>query len=246
MGNFVKDKSFWIGLGIGLSILVGFILFSGYNILEMRKSLTESSENLGGVIDDLNESTYKISAQVNALVGVVGEAEERAYYVLRLSRIIRDHRPGFDPAYAQLVSSEIYTNWKLYGVFPSIQAAVAKHESGWNKDAESSAGAIGLFQVIPSTGRMVASMLKIEDYDRDMLYHPVVNTRIGGRYLALMKEDFWRYETKMDIMHPALTAYNMGPKVVHTKMRGGTKVRSNYSESVLSISKKYAEEYNIL
>ncbi|MEM7724704.1 MAG: lytic transglycosylase domain-containing protein, partial [Pseudomonadota bacterium] len=72
-------------------------------------------------------------------------------------------------------------------------------ESAWNPRAISSAGAIGLAQLMPGT----AELLGVDPTD------PVENLNGGARYLAQQYRAFgnWRL---------ALAAYNAGPEAVRT------------------------------
>lgn len=48
---------------------------------------------------------------------------------------------------------------RAYGWSPALVKALAWQESGWNNRAVSSAGAVGIMQVLPSTGRFVSENL---------------------------------------------------------------------------------------
>jgi soluble lytic murein transglycosylase-like protein len=80
---------------------------------------------------------------------------------------------------------------------PALLYAVAKVESNLQADAESSAGARGLLQVMPATGE--ALDLDIEE--------PRANVLAGARYLRLLFDRF----NSSDV---ALAAYNAGPTAV--------------------------------
>jgi len=54
---------------------------------------------------------------------------------------------------------------RRYGVDPALVKAVAWQESGWNPGVVSSAGAVGVMQVLPSTGRFVSSSLVSRSLD---------------------------------------------------------------------------------
>ncbi|HBG21872.1 MAG TPA: transglycosylase [Peptococcaceae bacterium] len=91
-----------------------------------------------------------------------------------------------------------------YGVDPFLLAAVAKVESGFNPDARSDAGAVGLMQVMPSTADWAAEQMGYDGFHADLLYQPDVNLLIGGWYLSNLLEEF-----DGDVV-TALAAYNAG------------------------------------
>lgn len=80
------------------------------------------------------------------------------------------------------------------GIDPRLLAAVTWAESGFNADAVSSAGAIGLTQLMPGT----AEGLGVDPTD------PIQNLEGGARYLAWTIEEFGSIEL-------GLAAYNAGP-----------------------------------
>jgi soluble lytic murein transglycosylase-like protein len=80
---------------------------------------------------------------------------------------------------------------------PALLYAVAKVESNLRPDAESSAGARGLLQLMPATGD--ALDLNIDE--------PRANILAGARYLRLLFDRF----NSSDV---ALAAYNAGPTAV--------------------------------
>ncbi len=90
---------------------------------------------------------------------------------------------------------------------PSFVIAVARSESALMTDAVSSAGARGLMQLTPSTGKRVAKANRWRRPSNWDLLQPQTNIRLGTAYLDDL---FRRYE------HPLLVlgAYNAGPHVV--------------------------------
>ncbi len=106
---------------------------------------------------------------------------------------------------------------KRHDVPEALFLALIQQESGWNRRARSSAGAIGLAQLMPGT----AMYLKVNPHD------PLENLEGGARYLRMQYETFgdWRL---------ALAAYNAGPGAV--QKYGGVppyKETQNYIRRIL-------------
>ena len=91
---------------------------------------------------------------------------------------------------------------------PSLLFALILEESRYQVQAVSPAGARGLMQVMPQTGRRIAKELKIHRFSEEQLFDPAVNIRLGSWYFARMLEEFGGK------VHLALAAYNAGPHVV--------------------------------
>jgi soluble lytic murein transglycosylase-like protein len=93
------------------------------------------------------------------------------------------------------ISALILSTASAYGVDPRLALEVAMQESGLNQSEVSSAGAIGIFQLMPAT----AADLGVDPAD------PTQNIQGGVHYLAQMLS---RYGGNVA---EALGAYNWGP-----------------------------------
>lgn len=89
-------------------------------------------------------------------------------------------------------------------VDPLFLAALIRQESFWDPTALSSAGAIGLTQVIPSTGEGIARALGLTDWKASDLLRPAVSLQFGAYYIGSQLKHYG------DPL-AALAAYNAGP-----------------------------------
>jgi len=62
--------------------------------------------------------------------------------------------------------------------------AISRQESAWNPQAQSSANARGLMQLLPSTAKATASQAKLPYADEAELFKPLNNILLGTAYLA--------------------------------------------------------------
>lgn len=91
--------------------------------------------------------------------------------------------------------SMIYREAKRNNIRPELIAAVVQAESRFRPTARSGAGAVGLMQLVPSTGRWMGA--------RDLM-NPQQNIAAGAKYLKYLHERFDGNETKV------IAAYNAG------------------------------------
>lgn len=141
------------------------------------------------------------------MLSYAGQSGARPYSVISGSRArtFADFRGlgQVDLSTTADIQSYITTVAQQYGVDPSLALAVAQQESGFNPNAVSPAGAIGIFQLMPTT----AAGLGVNPSD------PAQNIQGGVQYLAQMLNQFGG-DTSL-----ALAAYNAGPGAV-TKYGG--------------------------
>lgn len=92
----------------------------------------------------------------------------------------------------------------LSGVDPRLVAALIRQESSWEPRARSRVGAVGLMQVMPATGRLIARSLGVRGWRSDHLLEPATNLRFGTWFLA---QSLRRWDGDLS---RALAAYNAG------------------------------------
>jgi len=79
---------------------------------------------------------------------------------------------------------------RAQGLDPYLIAALSAQESTFDAGIRSSAGAIGLMQVMPATGRGFARRLGIKPFSSRRLTEPKVNVAIGTKYFADLMRQF--------------------------------------------------------
>lgn len=105
--------------------------------------------------------------------------------------------------YPNEYSTEIETAARENGIDPYLVCAVIKVESNFNADAVSSAGAVGLMQIMPKTAEWLAG-LDGSVSTAAQLYEPEYNIRLGCRYLRFLL-DHWEWD-----VYKAVASYNAG------------------------------------
>ncbi len=91
---------------------------------------------------------------------------------------------AYPTTYGHLVSAEA----NRLAVDPLLFLGLVRQESRFDPHSQSWAGALGLTQVIPSTGEDIAAALGTADYRHDMLRRPVLSVQFGVWYLSRMLE----------------------------------------------------------
>ena len=97
---------------------------------------------------------------------------------------------------------------------PLLLFSLIRQESRFDGWATSTANAIGLTQIMPSTGEWIAYKLGFRGYRADYLHRPYLNVKFGAWYLARQLEDF-----EGDLF-AALAAYNSGPNRARRWLEG--------------------------
>lgn len=86
---------------------------------------------------------------------------------------------------------------------PHLVAALINQESTFQADVKSRANAIGLMQILPSTGRRLARTLRIRPFSAATLTRPEANIRMGTLYFSELVQ-------RLGGLHYALASYNAG------------------------------------
>ncbi len=110
-------------------------------------------------------------------------------------------RVTFPFPYRELVRREA----EEWGMDPLLMASIIRQESAFKADIVSRAGAIGLMQVMPPTGRELARRHGPDPFTEATLASPEVNLHLGAAFFVDMSR---RYDDDLPLV---LSAYNAGP-----------------------------------
>jgi soluble lytic murein transglycosylase len=130
---------------------------------------------------------------------------------LRLLRLCPENTLEDAPRFVQQLAYPVYfpdlllSEAAANGVDPLLIVALTRQESFFDDGAESWAGAIGLAQIMPTTGEWIALKMPWPDYQPDDLYRPYLNVKFGVWYLVWALNDF------EGNVFAALAGYNGGP-----------------------------------
>ncbi|MBQ3053530.1 MAG: lytic transglycosylase domain-containing protein [Clostridia bacterium] len=91
-----------------------------------------------------------------------------------------------------------------YKIDKYLVYSIIKAESEFKFNARSEKGAVGLMQIMPSTGKEIAQKLGIENFSEEVLLNPEININIGCYYLSYLLN---KYDGNIKT---AVAAYNAG------------------------------------
>lgn len=110
---------------------------------------------------------------------------------------------GYELAYQRPYRDQVKKAAEEFDMDENLIYAVIRAESSFEKNAISRVGAMGLMQIMPSTGKDIAARLKVPFSEKDLL-NPETNIRFGTYYL---KSLLYMFSGDLD---KALAAYNGG------------------------------------
>jgi soluble lytic murein transglycosylase-like protein len=120
------------------------------------------------------------------------------------------------------LAGSIYDIALAEGIEPELAFRLVKVESDFNEHASSSAGALGLTQVMPSTAQFF-----VPGITRDGLYQRETNLRVGLRYLRTLVREYH------GDLRLALLVYNRGELAVDLSREQGLDPSNGYERLVM-------------
>ena len=122
----------------------------------------------------------------------------------------KKHHDSISPSLVEILFPKPYIEKAIqessqYQLSPYLVLGLMRQESAFNKRVVSSARAIGLMQLLPTTATLVARSMGTKLPDQIDLKKPEVNIQLGVKYLSGLLNDF------EDNIIFALASYNAGP-----------------------------------
>ncbi len=122
---------------------------------------------------------------------------------------------GWEALYPLTYDKEIKKYGAKFGVDKFWILSIMREESHFKEDILSRSNAMGLMQILPSTGKWIAGKLGEKNFNKNMLWKPDVNIRYGTWYLNYLAELF-----KGDLFL-ATASYNGGQGNIQRKVEAG-------------------------
>ncbi|MFT3760692.1 transglycosylase SLT domain-containing protein [Thauera sp.] len=144
------------------------------------------------------DETFRLAA---AHLALRNELYDRAINSAELSNPRANYALRFLAPYRELIEPQVH----MQGLDLGWVYGLMRQESRFVVPARSSAGAQGLMQVMPATGKWVANKIGLRGYHPRLLNDPSTNVLLGTSYMRLILND-------LDD-HPVLASagYNAGP-----------------------------------
>jgi soluble lytic murein transglycosylase len=154
--------------------------------------------------------------------------------MMKIQMILERLKTGLPLKSKLRLAQLIYQESLQYNYDPELVLALIITESSFYNWSKSKVGALGLMQILPTTGRDMARAKNVPWRGKRTLFDPHTNIKLGIHYLAELHDRFGNLEV-------ALTAYNYGPSRVAEMQRRGDQLPRTYAARIMNIYKKFLE-----
>lgn len=160
---------------IAVAVVVGLVVVQKITVeKELAIEFTKISEQA---------TTLKSASQIDML---------RSNGISKVLSVLNRYNRDMSLEQKLAIANEITdASFKYSNLDVDLICATITHESAfsWNPRVQSPAGAMGLMQVMPETGRFLARIEGVEwRSPTHVLFDPVLNIRLGSRYLSSLIE----------------------------------------------------------
>ncbi len=151
--------------------------------------------------------------------------------VFQIKHYLESYPAPLSEREVETIAYAVYLASLKYNLSPEMILAVIATESAFDARAVSPKGAVGLMQIMPSTGQYLAAGLGFGlGSSTERLTDPWLNIDCGAYYLKDLMRRFGSVET-------ALVAYNYGPTEIACRIESG-----DFSPRAYSYPKKVLRE----
>lgn len=175
------------------------------------------------VLTDQGDTTFSLSDSIR--LGL----ESKIYTILL------NNNKGLGEEIVTEIISVFFFLCQYYGFDPVVMYAWIKQESSWRVRVTSSKGAVGLAQIMPTTGEEVSGWVGMSWDGVDTLKDPIKNLCLGFAYFSWLRDIF-------PSDHQAFSAYFWGIGNV----RNRNMIVSTYSSNVLGTAETVSLSLTVL
>lgn len=190
-------------------------------------------------ISMVSKHEYSDSTYMNSLKPTVTKINTKNFddSEIEIFRLILRNTNTLSASEAYNLATVIHEESYKKGIDPSVVLGVIMVESRFRPKAISNKGAMGLMQLMPSTGRYIAKQEGIKINSSTALYDPEINVKLGIAYLSELEN---RYRN----MNQALGAYNFGPNKFNRLIRRSKNknLTPRYVSKVLKFKNSFEDE----
>jgi soluble lytic murein transglycosylase-like protein len=138
-------------------------------------------------------------------------------------------RSGLTPLELDALADVVVDESQRHQLAPELILAVMHVESGYQNYVVSEKEAMGLMQILPTTGRWLAPQIGLTWHGPQTLFDPIANVRLGVAYLRQLWD---HYDGNVSA---ALAAYNWGPGHIDRRIASGVPLPAEYPQLVLAV-----------
>jgi soluble lytic murein transglycosylase len=212
--------------GGGLLVLILGLLLPATLFTSISSDAVEAPEETLNVSTSVASSAQEVSTE-----DVQEPAEMR---MIKIQMILEKFKTGLPLKSKLRLAQLIYHESLQYNYDPELVLALIITESSFNNWSKSRMGALGLMQILPTTGRDVAKAKNIHWRGKRTLFDPHLNIKLGIHYLAELHDRFGDLEI-------AITAYNFGPSRVAEMQKNCDPLPRGYTDRVMNTYKRFLE-----
>jgi soluble lytic murein transglycosylase len=184
---------------------------------------TAALPHVGAPPPEVEDAALQEPPSPTRLAGAAAEARLTADAI---EAYLIGRHTGLSSAEIRELAEVVIEEAARYDLEPGLVLAVIQVESACYHRAVSPVGALGLMQILPSTGEELAEKQGIAWVGSETLFDPTINVKLGVAYLKQLSDRYAHVPT-------ALAAYNWGPGRIDRRLQRGDHVPQLYIQQVM-------------